>query len=130
VAWHPEGNRLASVTRDDTITVWDLASGAPDLILKAPTGQWSGDVRAVFDPTGRLLASGSRDGSVRLWDVESRKPAALLVGHSGAALDVAFSPDGSRLASAGYDGTVRVWDIATLSEIRVLSSEPQTYRIA
>jgi WD40 repeat protein len=130
VAWHPSGSRLASVTRDDTITVWDLATGAPDLILKAPTGHWAGDIRAVFDPTGTLLASGSRDGSVRLWNVESGKPAGVLTGHAGAALDVAFSRDGSRLASAGYDGTVRVWDIATPSAIRVLSSDPQTYRIA
>jgi WD40 repeat protein/serine/threonine protein kinase len=130
VAWHPDGSRLASVTRDDTITVWDLATRTPALSLKVPTGQWSGDVRAVFEPNGKRLASGSRDGSVRLWDVETGKPAAVLTGHAGAALDVAFSRDGSRLASAGYDGTVRVWDVATLSAIRVLSSDPETYRIA
>ena len=130
VAWHPGGGQLATVTRGDTITLWDLATGKPSRVFTAPTGYWAGDARAVFNPAGTLLASGSRDGSVRLWDVATGKPAGVLRGHAGAALDMAFSPDGSRLASVGFDGTVRLWDAATRSAVGVLSGDPEGYRIA
>jgi hypothetical protein len=130
VAWHPGGGRLASVTRGDTITLWDLAGGKPRQVFTAPTGEWSGDTRAVFDPAGRLLAGGSRDGSVRLWDVATGEPAGVLQGHRGRALDVAFSPDGKTLASVGSDSTVRLWDVATRAAFRVLPGDQDGYRIA
>jgi WD40 repeat protein len=130
VAWHPGGGQLATVTRGDAIILWDLVSGQPARVLKAPTGSWAGDARAVFNPAGTLLAAGSRDGSVRLWDVATGEPAGVLPGHRGPALDVAFSPDGSRLASVGFDGTVRLWDAATRSSVGVLPGDAEGYRIA
>jgi eukaryotic-like serine/threonine-protein kinase len=129
VAWHPDG-RLATVTRGDTITLWDPITGRPGRVFAAPTGDWRGDPRAIFNPAGTLLASGSRDGSVRLWDVATGEPVGVLRGHRGHALDVAFSPDGSRLASVGFDGTVRLWDVATRAEVQVLTGDPEGYRIA
>jgi WD40 repeat protein/serine/threonine protein kinase len=129
VAWHPGGGQLASVTRGDTLTLWDLASGKPRQVFTAPTGEWSGDTRAVFDPAGRLLAAGSRDGSVRLWDVATGEPAGVLQGHRGPALDVAFSPDGRTLASVGSDSTLRLWDVPTRQAVRVLPGD-EGYRIA
>jgi WD40 repeat protein/serine/threonine protein kinase len=129
VAWHPNGSQLASVTRDDTITLWDLATGKPRHVFTAPTGQWTGDARAVFNPAGTLLAAGSRDGTVRLWDVVTGKPAGELHGHEGPALEAAFSPDGNQIASVGYDRTVRLWDVSTHALVKVLPGV-EGYRMA
>ncbi len=130
VAWHPGGGQLAAVTRGDTIILWDLTTGKTRQTLTAPTGDWTGDVRAVFNPAGTLLASGSRDGSVRLWNVATGKPAGVLTGHQGPALDLAFSPDGRQLASVGVDRTVRLWDMATRTTVRILPGDAEGYRIA
>jgi WD40 repeat protein/tRNA A-37 threonylcarbamoyl transferase component Bud32 len=130
VAWRPDGAQLAAVTRDDTITLWNLTTGKPRHVFTAPTGDWTGDVRAVFDPAGNLLASGSRDGSVRLWNAATGQPAGVLIGHRGPALDVAFSPDGRQIATVGSDRTVRLWDVATRAAVKVLPGDEEGCRIA
>ncbi|HEV3338830.1 MAG TPA: protein kinase [Pirellulales bacterium] len=130
VAWHPGGKQLATATRADTITVWDLGTGKPRHIFRAPTGEWTGEIRTVFNPAGTLLASGSRDGSIRLWDVATGKPAGVLRGHEAPVLDVAFNPGGNQLASVGYDRTVRLWDVATRSAVTILPAEAEGFRIA
>ncbi len=130
VAWHPDGKRLATATRGDAITLWDLGTGKPVQVFKAPTGDWNGEARAVFNPAGTLLASGSRDGSIRLWDVATGTQAGALQRHEGSVLDVAFNPDGKQLASVGYDRTVRLWDLANPSAVTILPADPEGYRIA
>ncbi len=130
VAWHPDGKRLATATRGDAITLWDLRTGKPVQVFMAPTGDWNGEARAVFNPAGTLLASGSRDGSIRLWNVATGTSADVLQGHDGSVLDVAFNPDGKQLASVGYDRTVRLWDLAKRSAVAILPGDPEGYRIA
>ena len=130
VAWHPDGKRLVTATRGDAITLWDLGTGKPVQIFKAPTGDWNGEARAVFNRAGTLLASGSRDGSIRFWDVATGTPAGVLQGHEGSVLDNAFSPDGKQLASVGYDRTVRLWDLAKQSAVTILAGDAEGYRIA
>jgi WD40 repeat protein len=66
VAFSPDGQALASGSLDNTIRLWDAASGALLRTLKGHTYT----VRSVaFSPDGRALASGSWDGTVRLWGV-------------------------------------------------------------
>ena len=130
VAWHPDGKRLATVTRGETITLWDLGASKLLQVLKAPTGDWNGEARAVFNSAGTLLASGSQDGSIRLWHVATGTQAGVLQGHEGSVLDVAFNPDGQQLASVGYDRTVRLWDLATRSAVTILRGDGEGYRIA
>jgi WD40 repeat protein/serine/threonine protein kinase len=130
VAWHPGGKQLVTATRADTITLWDVENSKAVHVFNSPTGDWNGEVRAVFNPAGTLLASGSRDGSIRLWDVATGKLADVLQGHEGSVLDVAFNPDGKQLASVGYDRTVRLWDLAKRSAGKILPTDPEGYRIA
>ena len=110
VVFSPDGKRLASASHDQTVKVWDSASGQETLTLIGFTGP----VRHVeFSPDGKRLASASNDPTVKIWDTTSGRVLLTLKGHRLQVWSVAFSPDGKRLASASNDGTMNVWDAAT-----------------
>ena len=61
----PDGARIVSGSGDDTVRVWDAASGAELLVLRGHE-DW---VRAAaFSPDGARIVSGSWDNTVRVWD--------------------------------------------------------------
>jgi WD40 repeat protein len=65
VAFDPSGGTLASGSRDNTVKLWDAATGACLLTLEGHAS-WVSSV--AFDPSGGTLASGSYK-TVNLWDV-------------------------------------------------------------
>ncbi len=109
VAFSPDGNILASVSRDGT-RLWNATTREPIANLEGASGQ-----SVAFSPDGQSLVSGSW-GGVTLWDLGTKSTTTTLQGHTGSVHSVAFSRDGATLASGAQDGTMLLWDVARLIE--------------
>ena len=69
VAFSPNGERLASGSKDNTVHIWDAATGQLQRELK---GHNHYVTSVAFSPNGARVASGSFDNTVRIWDAHSR----------------------------------------------------------
>jgi hypothetical protein len=112
---------LASASADESVRLWDPATGEELRRLEGHTNEVNG-VCAVTVGGQQLLASASADKSVRLWDPATGQELRRLEGHTDVVLDVCAVTVGGRqlLASASADESVRVWDPATGEELRRL----------
>ncbi len=64
VAISPDGETLVSGSSDNTIKVWNLATGS----LKTPLTDHSNSVYSVaISPDGQTLVSGDDGGNIKIW---------------------------------------------------------------
>ena len=79
VCFSPDGTKLASGSEDETVLVWDAASGEQLCSLR---GHDREVLSVSWSPDGTRLASGSDDKTVRIWEVATGKELSQLRGHS------------------------------------------------
>ena len=118
VVYSPDSRYLASGGSDNTIKIWEVATGKQ---LRTLTGHSSGVRSVVYSPDGRYLASGSWDKTIKIWEVATGKQLRTLTGHSHSVNSVVYSPDGRYLASLSGDKTIKIWEVATGKELRTHS---------
>ncbi len=65
LAFSPDGKRLVSGSKDNSIRLWDVETGVGHAVLSGHVG----DVNALaFSTDGLTFISGSTDGTILLWD--------------------------------------------------------------
>jgi len=113
------GTRLATVSDDGTVRVWDSASGQD--LLTISTNASRGHHGIAFSPDGKRLATASEVGTAKVWDAVTGQELLTLAGHTDWVSGVVFSPDGKRLATSSEDRTAKIWDAVTGQLVLTLS---------
>ena len=110
VAFHPNGNMLATASSDQTVRLWDVVSGETRAVLtEHEQPVWA----VAFSPDGRTLASSDTSGAICLWDSQTGELGTTLRGHTMIVRSLAFDPKSRWLASGSHDHTVCLWNVAT-----------------
>ncbi len=119
IAYSPDGQRILTASFDNSLKLWDAATGKELKTFAGQAGHQKMVLSAAFSPDRQSIASGSADGTAKIWDVPATKPLHHLV-HADAVEDVALSADGKTIAGACHDGTIHLWNTADGKELRVL----------
>lgn len=131
VAFSSDGNSILSVSKDNTLRIWDVVLGrqmGDPSMRHLNCTDWVGPV--AFSSDGKHIVSEMSDGTLRIWDVATGKQIgdSLKVEYrkvvegtdtlrSRQCLCVSFSPDGKRIAWGKSTGFVFIWDAAKGREI-------------
>ena len=123
LAFTPDGKWLLSGAADRSLKIWDVSSGER---LYAVSDPLEGINAITIHPSGKRVAASGLDRTIRIWELGEKEGRLLrsLIAHEGPILQIAFSPDGEKLVTASTDGTIKVFRSDDLTELKILSPQP------
>jgi len=148
--WSSDGSKIVSSSTDNTVRVWDAATGKTSLLIELPRGitgnvfdqaltvKWSSDGKQLLTLSGDRYLLGSQDYDLTLWDASTGKQVKTIElanraepeegegtsttsNHYPTGAAIAFAPDGTRVATLGGDNTAIIWDAALQEQQLILT---------
>jgi RNA polymerase sigma factor (sigma-70 family) len=115
VAFSPDGKIIATGSLDNTLRLWDAATGKELCRFgEQNRPRFVAQIFCIaFSPDGKTVASGGNDNKVHLWDRASGAGRHLDAKDHGVVQALAFTPDGKTIASAHWNKDIVVWNTAT-----------------
>jgi tetratricopeptide (TPR) repeat protein len=107
MAFSPDGKRIAGDRFDNTLGIWDVASGR-EIISIALQGETVSTLS--YSPDGKRLAGAGYRGTVQVWETDFGEQTIVLKGRNARVTSLAFSPDGACLVNGSSDGPLAMWD--------------------
>jgi len=119
IAYSPDGKFIASGSVDNTVKIWDVATGREFGTL---IGHSYSVNSIIYSPDGRYIVSGSGDRTLKLWDAVTCKEVKTFSGHNARVSYVTYSPNGKYIAScSNIDRTVKIWDADSGNAVMTIS---------
>lgn len=125
--WSRDGRLVATTGYDETVRIWESATGKPRIVLRPFTGF---ACSAAFSPDGRWLAAGSgTDGQIKIVDAVTGAKVRDLQTPDTALFAMEFTPDGRFLVvnhtpenRAG--SSIRVYKVSDCTEVKTAIAGP------
>lgn len=121
LVFNPDGDRLASGSRDGSIILWNVADKDSVKTLDGPLNGHTGAVTSlIFSPDANTLVSGGEDNTIIFWNVSGsavQRDGVSLTGHKGKVTSLAFAEGGTILVSGGADGKIILWDVKNRQQL-------------
>ncbi|MDA0835743.1 MAG: hypothetical protein O3A29_20915 [Planctomycetota bacterium] len=105
----PDGKWLVTGAFDNTLRLWDLATGKSVKVMSGHTGLV---LTVAISKDGKKIASGSTDNTIKTWEIPNSEPLANLTGHTGAVTALSTNADGTQLLTGGEDKLLKLWNRA------------------
>jgi len=123
--WSPDSSRLATRLSDNTVQIYDVATGKA-LAQTKHDAELSG---IAWNTNGALLATWLSDNTIRIAEAMTGRELAR-VSHDDKVHTVAWSPSGTVLATASSDKTMRLVEATTGRELGRVSHDNAVLAVA
>jgi eukaryotic-like serine/threonine-protein kinase len=112
VSFSQDGSRIATGSRDNTVSIWSLRDHikSSNLYMQTLPTKEPDVTTAVFSPDGQTLFLGNVDGSISSIDAATCELTKTNRAVYGGVTCIAHGPNGNKIASAGI-GVIKVWDV-------------------